>query len=338
LIEPKPDAEPEPDAEPPLSLATWKALGTHVDLLVLGGDIERARAAVEAVIDDVDRTYSRFRPDSELVSMNERSGETVDLSPLLATAIDVALRAARLTDGLCDPTVGRALNRIGYDDDFARVAEPSDPIVLRIERIPGWRSLRFDGARRTLRSPVGVELDLGSTGKALAADLAAAAALSAMGRGGALVSFGGDLAIAGDVPAGGWRVLAAEDSSAAPDGPGEVIAITDGAIATSSKTVRRWQRGGVALHHVIDPRTGLPASGPWRTVSVIAGTCVDANAASTAAMIRGESGPAWVESLGLAARFVGHDGHVLRVAGWPEPDSEAGSEPDRVLDAAAIPA
>jgi thiamine biosynthesis lipoprotein len=133
------------------------------------------------------------------------------------------------------------------------------------------------------------------------------------------VSFGGDLAIAGEIPAGGWRVLVAEDSSAAPDGPGEVIAIRDGAIATSSTTVRRWQRGGVALHHLIDPRTGLPAHGPWRTVSVIAATCVDANAASTAALIRAESGPTWIESLGLAARFVGHDGQVLRVAGWPEP-------------------
>jgi thiamine biosynthesis lipoprotein ApbE len=309
----------EVEAEPAVSLATWKALGTHVDLLVIGGDIERARSAVEAVIDDVDRTYSRFRPDSELVSVNERAGATIEISPLLATAIDVALRAARLTDGLCDPTIGRALHRVGYDDDFARVAERSDPIVLRIERVPGWRSLRFDRARRTLRAPVGVELDLGSTGKALASDLAAAAARSAMGGGGALVSFGGDLAIAGDVPARGWRVLAAEDSSAAPDGPGEVIALRDGAIATSSTAVRHWMRGSVALHHLIDPRTGLPAYGPWRTVSVIAGSCVDANAASTAALIRGESGPAWVESLGLAARFVGHDGHVLRLAGWPEP-------------------
>lgn len=298
--------------------ATWRAIGTNVDLVVTGGDLQAARSAVEALLDDVDRTYSRFRPDSELVALNANAGRTVSLSPLLATAIDAAIRAARLTNGLCDPTVGRALRRIGYDDDFARVLERSDPIVLTIERVPGWRVLRFDPIRRELWAPPGVELDLGSTGKALAADLAAAAAITAMGRGGALVSLGGDVAVAGDVPDGGWRILAAEDSSTPPERPGEVIAMRAGAIATSSTSVRRWERGGIALHHLVDPRTGLPANGPWRTVSVIAATCVDANAAATAGIIDGGSAPEWIASLGLGARFVGHDGSIQRVGSWPE--------------------
>jgi thiamine biosynthesis lipoprotein ApbE len=302
-----------------VSSASWRALGTHADLVVTGGDLNRARRAVEAVLAEVDRTYSRFRPDSELVRLNEQAGRTVSLSPLLARAIDVALRAAALTDGLCDPTVGRALHRIGYDGDFAGIAARSNPIVLRMERVPGWQVLRFDRARATLLAPPGVELDLGSTGKALAADLAVSAALSAMGGGGVLVSLGGDLSTAGAVPDGGWRVLVAEDSAVPPDSGGEVIAIRDGAIATSSTTVRRWQRGDVSLHHLVDPRTGLPADGPWRTVSVVAATCVDANTAATAAMIAGGAGPAWIEGRGLAARFVGLDGEVLRVGGWPEP-------------------
>jgi thiamine biosynthesis lipoprotein ApbE len=306
--------------------ATWRALGTHADLLVTG-DLEPARAAVEAVLADVDATYSRFRPDSELMEVNRRAGETVALSPLLARAIGAAIRAAQLTDGLCDPTIGQALLRIGYDDDFSVIAAGSGPISLHVERAPGWRTLAFDAGARTLRAPHGVTIDLGSTGKALAADLAAAAAVAAMdarGAGsGALVSLGGDLAIAGSVPADGWQVRIAEDSTLPPDAvvagePAEVVTIREGAIATSSTMVRRWRRGRVTVHHLIDPRTGLPARSPWRTVSVAAATCVDANAAATAALIRGDGGPDWLAGLGLASRFVDASARVVRAAGWPE--------------------
>lgn len=305
------------DRSSEVASTSWRALGTRVDLLTVRGDLERARRAVEEVLVAVDATYSRFRPDSELVAVNARAGTTLTLSPLLATALATAIRAARLTDGLCDPTVGTALHRIGYDDDFARIVERGEPVVLRLERIPGWRTLRFDEAARTLWAPSGVELDLGSTGKALAADLAVAAAIDAMGEGGALVSLGGDLAVAGEVPDGGWRVLAADDSATSSQADGEVIAVRSGGVATSSTRVRRWQRGSVALHHLIDPRTGLPAVTPWRTVSVAAASCVDANAAATAGTILGEPAPAWIEGLGLPARFVRDDGSIVRVAGWP---------------------
>lgn len=314
------DRRPRPRGETTdTTRTTWRALGTNVDLVVTGGDVAVARTAVAAVLEDVDRTYSRFRPDSELVALNARAGQTVQVSPLLADAIDVALRAAYLTDGLCDPTVGKALRRIGYDDDFATILARADPIRLWIEPIPGWQTVAFDRERREMRAPVGVELDLGSTGKAYAADLAVAAAVDALGGAGALVGLGGDIAVSGASPDGGWRVLAAEDSTAAPDGPGEVVVLASGGLATSSTMVRRWLRGGVALHHLVDPRTGLPAVSPWRTVSVIATTCVDANAAATAGLIGGELGPDWLHGLQLPARFVRLDGTMRRVGGWPEP-------------------
>jgi FAD:protein FMN transferase len=297
--------------------ATWEALGTSVDLLVVDGDLLAARRAVEGCLRDVDRTYSRFRADSELSQVNARAGRTVTLSPLLAGAVEAALRAARLTNGLVDPTVGRAIRKIGYDDDFQRVRRRTDPLAIRIERVPGWQTLRFDPATRGFWAPVGVELDLGSSGKALAADLAARVALEAIGGGGVLVSLGGDIAIAGRVPNGGWRVLVAEDSAERSDGAGEVVALLEGAVATSSTTVRRWRRGDVSLHHLIDPRHGMPATGPWRTASVIAATCVDANIAATAAIIQGESASTWLASLGLSSRLVSNDGRVLRIAGWP---------------------
>ena len=195
--------------------------------------------------------------------------------------------------------------------------------MLHLEPVPGWQALQFDAARRALRLPRGVELDLGSTGKALAADLAADAALRASGGGGVLVSLGGDISVAGTPPEGGWNVLVTDDSHSPLDGPGESIAIRDGAVATSSTTVRRWTSGGVEMHHILDPRTGRPAESPWRTVSVAAATCVDANIAATAALIRGADAPEWLAGCGLAARLVTEDGAVARIGGWPAPRAVA---------------
>lgn len=316
------DASNVPEA--PILAAHWRALGTNVDLLVLDGDLDAATQAVETVLHDVDRTYSRFRIDSELMFLNRNAGQVVSMSPLLNEAIGAAIRAARLTDGLCDPTIGRALLRLGYDDDFAVIAARSEPIFLQLERVPGWRTLEHDADAATLRAPRGVELDLGSTGKALAADLAAAAAIDAMGSGGVLVSLGGDIAIAGTVPAEGWAIRVADDSGTVLDAVlpadlAEVIVIREGALATSSTTVRKWRRGAIEAHHIIDPRTGMPARSPWRTVTAVAATCVDANAAATAGLIRGDDAPRWLASIGLAARFVAAHGAVTRAGGWPKP-------------------
>jgi thiamine biosynthesis lipoprotein len=289
---------------------------------VAEGDLAAARRAVDDVLDEVDRTYSRFRPDSEISRLNARAGEVVTVSPLLAEAVRVALRASRASDGFVDPTVGRAMRMVGYDDDFDRIAGRADPIVIRLEPVPGWQAVWLDARARTVRIASGVELDLGSTGKALASDLAAAAAGAVTGAA-VLVGLGGDIATWGRPPDGGWRVLAAEDHATDPatpaDGAGEVVALHAGAIATSGTTVRRWRRGDLSLHHLIDPRTGLPVESPWRTVSVIAATCVDANTAATAAVIRGADAPDWLARIGLAARLVSVDGEIRRVGGWPEP-------------------
>jgi thiamine biosynthesis lipoprotein ApbE len=306
--------------------ADWRALGTGVRLVVVDGDLDAARRAVEAVLDAVDRAYSRFRDDSEIVALNARAGTTVALSPLLTKAIAAGLHAADVTGGAVDPTVGRAMRAIGYDADFDRVRNPAGPIELRLEPIPGWRSVELSAVRATVHVRRGVELDLGSTGKGLASDLAAAAALAAIygddggeRNGGVLVSLGGDIAVLGTPPEGGWRILVAEDSETPADAVGEVVAIESGAIATSSTTVRRWQRGERTLHHLIDPRTGGPVDSPWRTASVVATSCVAANTAATAAIVMGAGAVAWLEAAGLPARLVAVDGGVTRVNGWPEP-------------------
>jgi FAD:protein FMN transferase len=287
-----------------------------------GRQLDDARRMLEADLAEVDAACSRFRPDSELSGL-PMDGRPVTISPVLAEAIGVALRAAALTEGDVDPTVGGALAALGYDRDFAQVPPEAPALEQRVSArmIPGWRSVRLDGDVLTL--PPQASLDLGATAKAWAADRSAARIAGRLGQG-VLVSLGGDIAVAGPPPAGGWTIRVQDvtgDPDDDPNGPYSVVAISDGGLATSSTAVRRWRRGGSVLHHILDPRTGSPAGTTWRTVSVAAGTCADANAASTAAVIRGREALAWLARHGLAARLVDARGLVLTVGGWPHPGS-----------------
>jgi thiamine biosynthesis lipoprotein len=114
-------------------------------------------------------------------------------------------------------------------------------------------------------------------------------------------------------------VRVTDDHAAPAEAPGQTIVITSGGLATSSTTVRMWRAGSATMHHIIDPKTGQPARSVWRTVSVAAATCVDANIASTAAIIRSEAAPEWLAASGLPARLVRHDGTVHATPGWPSP-------------------
>jgi thiamine biosynthesis lipoprotein ApbE len=305
---------------PAAASASWRALGTLIQLVVTEPRcLDQARRLLEAELAAVDAACSRFRADSEICGL--RGGRPVRISPLLAEAIAVALRAARLTDGDVDPTVGAAMSAIGYDRDFEKIGPNGPPLRLTVRQVPGWREVHLDG--QTLTMPKGVRLDLGATAKAWAADRAAAR-IEAQAGCGVLVSLGGDIAVAGPPPTTGWRIRVQDVTGPpgdTPAGPYALIAIRDGGLATSSTTARRWRRGGDVLHHILDPRTSLPAEPVWRTVSVAAGSCADANAASTAAVIRGRRALGWLTRLGLPSRLVDATGAVFTVAGWPD-DSE----------------
>ena len=332
--EPSAKAAGEPSAEAGVAAASWPALGTLVQLVVTEPRaLAEARRLLEADLAAVDLACSRFRTDSEICTLQASHPAQVtsapqptvsqQVSPLLAEAIAVALRAAELTEGDVDPTVGAAMSAVGYDRDFEeiqRAGPTARPVTVRT--VPGWREVRLEG--RILTMPAGIQLDLGATAKAWAADRSAARIAQRAGCG-VLVSLGGDIAVAGPAPEGGWRIRVQDvtgDPEETPDGPYALIAIRDGGLATSSTKARRWQRGGDVLHHILDPRTGLPAETVWRTVSVAAGTCADANAASTAAVIRGRAALGWLAGLGLPSRLVDATGVVVTVAGWPD-DSEA---------------
>jgi FAD:protein FMN transferase len=304
-----------------LTPVTFPALGTTAVLLVdQPAALEAALDVLRSEIDAVDRACSRFRPDSELSGLNAAGGRAFAASPLFIEAVEVALRAARLTDGLVDPTVGTAIRVLGYDRDFSQLAASGPPLRVSVGPVPGWRLLQVDQRAMTITVPGGVELDLGATAKALCADRAARAAAVASGAG-VLVSLGGDIAVAGPAPAEGWPVKIADDHAARLDAPGQTVVIRAGGLATSGVSVRRWVRGDDELHHLIDPATGRPADPTWRTVSVAAGSCVDANIASTASVLLGRAAPGWLAERGLPARLVTPDGQVVLAGGWPaEPE------------------
>jgi thiamine biosynthesis lipoprotein len=282
--------------------------------------LDPALVSVQRTVDEFDRACSRFREDSELTALNRAAGRELRVSELMLDAVEAGVRAAELTDGDVDPTLGDALIALGYDRDFdlglsgGAATAPRSP--LSVASVPGWRTIRVDRAAGSVGLGRGVCLDLGATAKALAADRAAAAAARAA-RCGVLVSFGGDMGTAGPAPSGGWQIRVTDDHRAGVDAPGQWITIAAGGLATSSTTARRWGSADAPVHHLLDPSTRWPANGGWRTVSVAAASCLDANIASTAAIVRGERAPEWLESLGLPSRLVSDDGEVLHLAGWP---------------------
>jgi thiamine biosynthesis lipoprotein len=315
------------------ALAAWPALGMLVQLAVTEPAVlAEAQVMLADDLAALDLACSRFRPDSEVAAIagaarSTRGPVTVTVSPLLAQAVAVALRAARLTGGDVDPTVGGALADLGYDRDFARLDRRAGDAGIScavtqvgVRVIPGWRSIGLDLASRRLTVPAGTWLDLGATVKGWAADQSAARIARELGCG-VLVSLGGDTAVSGPAPRRGWRIRVQDrttEPDIPPDGPSQVIAIRQGGVATSSTAVRRWRHGGDVVHHILDPRTARPAGQAWRTVSVAAGTCADANTAATAAVIRGPQAPGWLAGLGLPARLVARDGTVTIISAWPE--------------------
>ncbi len=308
-----------PPSQAPAS-ADWNAIGTSVRLLVTDpSSLDAGRRLLTADLAALDLACSRFRPDSELAMAERAAGTAVHVSPVLADAMAVALHAAQITDGDLDPTVATDMVALGYDRDFELVTRDGPPLHLTVRSRPNWRQIRLDSEARLLTVPAGVRLDLGATAKARAADLAAARLADRLGCG-VLVSLGGDISVAGEPPDGGWRVRVQDITGHPDDPPGgqsASIAISAGGLATSGTGARRWRRGSVTLHHILDPRSGLPVTPVWRTVSVAADTALHANIASTAAIIRGDAAPGWLEGLGLPARLVAACGGVRTVAGWP---------------------
>ncbi|MEI7544697.1 MAG: FAD:protein FMN transferase [Mycobacteriaceae bacterium] len=300
-----------PMTSTPLAQCAWNRWTTDMHLLVTDpAALPRAREVVDAELDAIELAASRFRPDSEISALAAADGVRTPVSPVLADLIEAALSAARMTDGDVDPTVGSAMIALGYDRDIDDLSATA-PLLASVTIPVNWTHIEFDGS--SIRIPAGTLLDLGATAKAVAADRCAHLVHQQTGSG-VLVNLGGDLATAGPAPEGGWHILVQDTD----DDPASQVTIgTDAGLATSSTRRRRWSRGGEALHHIIDPRTGTSVDPVWRSVSVAAGSCLDANTISTAAIIRGYRAPEWIAALGVPARLVDRGGAERFLGGWP---------------------
>jgi thiamine biosynthesis lipoprotein len=287
-----------------------RALGSAVRLTVDGsadGAAVRAWDAVRAEFDAVDRSLSRFRDDSELTRLNRLAGSAtvVPVSRRLRTALALVDRAGRVTGGRFDASILGTLERIG--ERGARLdAVPGTPLAVSPRELTG----------RAHVPPV--PLDMGGVGKGLALRWAAAAAMAELAPGtGLLLEAGGDLIAAGASPEGGWPIgiedpaaepggVAAGDTDGAADAgadatggaadeaggapPLVVLALSEGAVATSSVRVRNWiAPDGRPVHHLVDPATREPARTGLLAVTVA------------------HSDPAWAEIWSKALFVAGRD-------------------------------
>jgi thiamine biosynthesis lipoprotein len=290
--------------------------------------IEAALTAAEREIAAIDHAANRFDPGSELAQLNAAAGRRCEISECALDALRLAIDAAELTHGAVDPTIGQTMHELGYDRDWdllvhVAAATPLQDPPAR-ERAAGarglrrrrWRSIELWEDPPAARVPPTITLDLGATAKALAADLGAFAAADAA-EGGVLLSLGGDIATSGPAPEGGWPIRVSDDHSDGDAGPVQDIRIESGGLATSSLVPRRWYHAGRAVHHIVDPHTGMPVSPRWRTASVAAADCAQANIASTAAIVLGDDASDWLADQALPARLVAADGRVHVQGGWP---------------------
>jgi FAD:protein FMN transferase len=299
--------------------AQWPLWGGYAFVAVERGDLlDEARGISEELLATVDLTCSRFRGDSNLSHANRHAGRWVEAHPLLVAATRVAVAAAEETDGLVDPCLGRTMVSLGYDVTLGELTtRPTHPAVRPVAPRPGaWREVGTgDDA---VRVPPGVALDLGATAKAWTADLLARMLVDALGCA-VVVSLAGDVRVDGPGGPDGrpatWPVRIAEHPHDAGSGPEVRVS---GGLATSSTVARRWTTTAGAQHHLVDPRTGAPADGPFRTVSAVGHSCVAANVATTAALVLGEDAPAWLADRGVSARLVTADGAVVTTGDWPE--------------------
>lgn len=305
------------------SRSDWKVWGLDASVVVDDpSHLDAAERVVRQVVDEVDRACSRFRTDSELSLLRGRLSAGVEVSPMLATLVVGALEAAELSGGDVDLTLGNELHALGYDRDFSELDGVGSRFAVNVLRRaePGWTRITL--RHRLLTVPDDLTLDLGASAKAVAADLSAQRIATGLGTA-ALVSLGGDIATAGEPASGVWTVLVQDT----PHDPAQLVRLEAGwAMATSSTQKRRWVVDGRSVHHILDPRSGLPAPAVWRTTTVVAPTCLRANALSTAAVVRGRQAIGWLARQGAPARLVDDRGRILTTAGWPVDEDQGGAD------------
>jgi thiamine biosynthesis lipoprotein len=280
---------------PPELVVHGRAMATRIQIRIpLTGEgagpkanlLQAANRALE-IFQGVDRACTRFDPDSPLMQANRSPENWHALPEPLFLAVQEAKRAHDETKGLFDPRVLRRLVAIGYDRTLpfhaGRVVTHSGGFPPARRPLPPWRP-RFRGGREAI---MGDEpLDLGGIGKGLAVRWASRVLADETDD--YLVEAGGDCYCAGGAPGGGPWLIGVEDP-ARPASSLSVLSVRDRGVATSSGRLRRWIADRRRVHHLIDPRTGLPGGGGLLSVTVVGADPAQAEAWSKALFIAGLS-------------------------------------------------
>jgi FAD:protein FMN transferase len=289
-------------------------MGTQVELLAVGAP-SGALAAARRRLAELEARWSRFRPNSEISTLNRAAGRPVAVSPETLTLLALAVLAWQATAGRFDPTILDALEAAGYNRSFDQL--PAGPPGADRARpapgpAPGLTGLRIDAESGTVTLPARTRLDLGGIAKGYAADLLCAQ-LQAGGAAGACVNIGGDLRVSGTAPgAGPWMVAVPHPHG----GQAATLQLTGGAAATSSPLQRAWQAGGRPAHHLIDPHTSQPAQTGILQVTVIAAEAWRAEVAAKAAFLAGlPDALPLATGLGAEALIIDHSGGIHLTAG-----------------------
>jgi thiamine biosynthesis lipoprotein len=298
----------------PAAEIAFQAMGGQAHLLVTGGPhlLDEGRRLVEAL----EARWSRFRPDSDVARLNRAEGAPVRVTPETLLIMSLVVDAWKLTGGRFDPTVVGALQANGYDRSFAMVGGGRGGPVVPVPA-PGLEGVELDSAGCTVTLPPHVGIDFGGVGKGAAADLVALELLAA-GAQGVCLNLGGDLRASGQAPQPGGWVVAVEDPFR-PERELARVAIGDGAVATSSRLVRTWQRGAGTYHHLIDPASGLPCDSGLAAVTVVAGCAWWAEILATATLVAGaKEGARLLEAHGVTGVLVDDHGQARALPGFGE--------------------
>ncbi len=281
----------------------WRALGV------------RCRVASTRAIDSVsvertvatwEQQLSRFRGDSELMRLNRarRASVSATLHQIVLVARDIAV----WSQGLVVPTLAQMMYDIGYDCSFDAMSMHQSASVSPAV-VPDWRGIQVHG--RMVSLPVGVQLDVAGIAKGWMAQRLVSHYASTHPA--LLVQLGGDVVVTAPID-DPWCIAIDHPFDSVPVAH---IALSEGAVMTSSVYSRRWQRAGRPVHHIIDPRSGMPAQSDVATATVIATDAAYAEAGAKVAVILGiDAGLAWLTARGLPALVVDHAGMAHSNVEW----------------------
>ena len=279
-----------------LASRRFSALGSTCELLALGVG-QAALERCEQRLRGEEARFTRFVKESELARLNAGDGRYVPVSPEMFAMLEAALWAYEESGGLVNAAILPALRAAGYDRPFGQgLTDQGSTEPMHVPGLP--EVLILDSATRSVALAPGAALDLGGIAKGALADLL----IDELGDD-AVCNLGGDVRVRGNGPEGdGWHIGLCDRSA---------VAVRDGAVCTSGTTRRRW---GQSMHHLIDPKTGMPVKTDLAEVSVITDFALRGEVYAKCAMLLGaSSGLAFLESRGVRHAVVPAVGNGDRI-------------------------